>query len=65
MSNYNDLFQFAEPEKEAKASLEIDVAFCCQHCDDLVQTARHFVNDGVVVWTCDQGHKSIMEGFYL
>ena len=62
MSSYETFFN-----KERKVTgpfyETIEVAFLCQACDVPVDTANYYPIEQIWVWTCDAGHRSMMEKF--
>lgn len=44
---------------------EVEGAFTCQTCYDVVPTARYLLEVKLLTWKCNSGHVSKIEGFNL
>lgn len=44
---------------------EVDGSFLCQTCGETVDTAFYLPEARMLVWKCEDGHKSFIEKFVL
>lgn len=62
------LDRFSSPSEKppaalAKAGMEWSATVYCQVCQEEVEEQTLFPTEKVLVWTCSQGHESMIEGF--
>lgn len=65
MSRFDEVFgKDREPAPGVKGK-PFYGSFRCQSCDLDVEEAEWFVGEGILIWTCEQKHRSFMENFRL
>lgn len=52
-------------EKRVAIDEEVDGAFSCQYCNEVVTNALYNISDKCLYWECGNGHKSEIRGFDL
>jgi len=67
----NDKFaKFGKKEPEAPQQLslffrEMEMFMDCTVCNAEVDIAKYYPNESVLLWECELGHKSMIEGFSI
>lgn len=57
--------QNQRPTGKGPLGKEIGGSYMCQHCFQLVTTATYFPSESVLEYTCEEGHKSFIEKFFI
>lgn len=50
---------------EGKDYEEIEMSLRCAHCFEYCSKARYFPLTGMLSWKCSEGHKNLMENFFV
>jgi len=64
MSKFDELFKKKE-EGPLPQGLPFYGSYYCQTCFEEVEEGEYFPTESLLVWVCDKGHKSWLEGFSI
>jgi hypothetical protein len=66
VSKYSEILGEPKAAKAAKPEMhQIEGSFECHVCRELVDDARYYPTESLLVWECSEKHKSHIEGFDL
>lgn len=61
----NEFDKLVAQKTQANPTKEVEGAFACQNCGEIVETGRYNGERLVLSWTCSQGHLSLVMDIWL